>query len=153
MARSDFEDTPRLSAVRQMLNFLGGVFVGLVLAPAGVLAAVTLFILILSITHPPNAPAGPFLLATSGADISRSGGSVIQVRRQLDEFRQDCRGVCDDVRFEDAKGELLVVRVLDARGACVVCRETSGDRPSAASERWRISGAPRLLITKGGGRE
>jgi hypothetical protein len=135
-----------------VLNFAGGYFAGLVLAPLAIGLALAVVIAAVMFWPQKQTAASPrFLLAAAGRDISRAGGAVIQVRRSTDEVRQDCRDACDDLRLEGGRGALKAIRILDARGNCVSCQDMSSAYGARAA-RWRISGSQHLSI-QGGDRE
>lgn len=148
MTASGASESDVVSAIRRVLNFAGGFFAGLLLLPAaglGVLAVV-----VLAASHQPNRLTEPFRLTTSGVDISRAGAAVVVVRRLADTIRQDCRDACDDLRLEDQRDDLLAVRVLDARGVCVACRDVPQTYLRPVARRWSVAGAPRLSIVDAG---
>lgn len=60
----------------------------------------------------------------NGGDITRLGGAslAIEFDNGGEVLKVACRGACDDLGYRAATGEAGVrVRVLDARGACLVC--------------------------------
>lgn len=148
MATSDTAQADMVPAIRRALGFAGGFLAGMLVVPTVLLA-----ILLVLLLWPDSSsrPAAPFLLTTAGADISRAGGSAVEVERFGDVVRQECRGACDDLRLEDKNGELKAVRVLDDSRACITCRDVSQPyQPDAAARRWSVAGAPRLSIVGGG---
>jgi hypothetical protein len=151
MAPSDETNARAISGIRRALNFAGGVFTGLVLVPLG--GAITVVVLVLVFAALPTkatGPEAPFELAMTGADVSRAGGVAVEVRARGDALRLDCRDACDDLRLQDQNGDLDSVRVLDANGACVACRDVSQPYSGSASRRWSVSGTPKLAIAAGG---
>ena len=153
MAASDIQERRLITTSRRIFNFAGGFFTGLVLIPVALVCVAGIAALLLSRLpggHSP--PAGPRVLTTSGADISRAGGAAILVRRLGDRLRQDCRDTCDDLRFENEGSSVDAVRVLDVRGGCVACRDLSQPYESApTAKRLTVSGAP--LSIAGAARE
>jgi hypothetical protein len=135
--------------VRRTLNLLAGFGVGLLLFPALVAAGI---LIVMAWPKSEAGPTEPFVLAVSGADVSRAGGQVIEVVRTTDQLRQDCREGCDDVRLEDRRGGVESIRVLKAGGACVACRDVAGPYEASRDGRWTIAGDERLSISGGASR-
>jgi hypothetical protein len=148
MTATENEDATWAQPLRRMLDFAGGFFVGLVVLPLGGALALTLLILV---WPKPTGSTAHFSLSSSGSDISRAGGRVLEVRRVGEALRQVCRDACDDIRLETHDRTVESVRVLDARGGCVACRDVTGPyQPEARARRWKISGAPQLAIVSNG---
>ena len=73
----------------------------------------------------PKAPAFNVELVSAGADVSRHGGMRVVLANERGAIAQTCRGACDDLRVRQNTGyNVYWARVLDAKGACVVCDPT-----------------------------
>lgn len=88
-------------------------------------------------------------VSVAGADVSAAGGAALVISHVRGAVAQTCRGRCDDLRFQAFDDENdYVVRVLDAKGACIAC-----DRPRGImggfgrwSHRWVVAGEHPLKI-------
>ena len=137
----------KLEYVTPVLRYASGVILG-VLAPPFILASLALtWIVAMTLTHPAYDPAKPLRVAISGEAVSKSSGAVVVVDSGRAITRQHCRGTCDDLRIEDARDTLDVLRVLDATGRCVACL----DPPDSGGEgdgTWSVAGVQKLVIAK-----
>ena len=94
----------------------------------GVLSGVVLFAaaasaIYLMVRDPSPAPYN-FEASTAGADLSRHGARIVEVRTTYGSMmRQTCNGRCDDLSYKiKIAGENgLQVMVRDAAGACLSC--------------------------------
>ena len=85
----------------------------------------------------------------NGGDITRLGGASLAIEYDHGGAALNiaCRGACDDFGYRADTGDAGVrVRVLDARGACLVCdRYTYVDGASVV--RLAVAGRDRLTAT------
>jgi hypothetical protein len=88
-------------------------------------------------------------VVSAGADVTRGGGAVLSVAAKQGSLTQTCNGACDDLRYQANDDEAdYEVRVLDSRGACLVCDQPRGVMGGygAWSHRWVIGGVRPLKI-------
>ena len=139
-------DGPLAKPITRAARFAVGFILGLLAVPAAVVGLGLVVIAGLAALGSGQVAGKPFLLTSSGADISRAGGAAMIVQRGSDTTRLDCRDGCDDLRIEDEDGGLEAIRVFGGNGDCVVCR-TPGDFQGPGNS-WSVSGHPRLKVAQ-----
>lgn len=88
-------------------------------------------------------------VTSTGADVSRNGGTALVIRNKRGSLVQTCNDACDNLHYQAHDDENdYEVRVLDARGACVACDQPRGIMGGygAWSHRWVIAGERPLKI-------
>ena len=141
----------RWSRLGRVLRFAAGLFVGMAAVPIlGALGMAGLLgiSLVAERMSPPNQVREPRIW-TVGSDISRAGGATILVRgrRNAEATRQTCREACDDLIYRHSTLEHIEVR--DAKGRCIVCRDTGRALPFQKPKRWSLGGRPLELTEEG----
>ena len=157
MARENLDLTGRPSRVAgRVFRFAGGVAAGLAIIPAfvalllvGFICLATGYSLLAEHLHQPRVsrgskPARP-TITLAGRDVTHAKGAVVILQSDDRVVRQDCRDVCDDVTLE-APQDLVSVRILDAKGDCVLCRENL--RIWFRPRTWMVAGQPKIALSE-----
>jgi hypothetical protein len=125
-----------LAVLLGIARFVGGVVVGSVLA--GMLA-ILLIVAVFARNHLLLTPDTRIRVA--GADVSAAGGRQTYIEQERRRLRQDCRGTCDDL-FLRGGYDVRIVRIVDAKGRCIVCRKRLVWELGLND--WRVEASPKL---------
>lgn len=102
-----------------MFRFIGGVAAGLLSVGAAAFLLSVADGQVANLERLSRGSVERAILTGHGAEISRRGGVDVMLEDPRLLIRQRCRGVCDDLT---PTRDFRWVRILDAKGDCVVCR-------------------------------